>query len=83
MVKNVDHMRSFLALLVLVKFYGESIASVYSINLNRCNNECCFVLLSLSLSLSLLVLYHSTFVSDVAVGRVPDGGAAPPPPPRW
>ena len=43
MVKNVDHMRSFLALLVLVKFYGESIASVYPINLNRCNNECCFV----------------------------------------
>ena len=31
MVKNIDHMRSFLALLVLVKFYGESIASVYSI----------------------------------------------------
>ena len=33
MVKNIDHMRSFLALLVLVKFYGESIASVYSITL--------------------------------------------------
>ena len=31
MVKNIDHMRSFLALLVMVKFYGEYIASVYSI----------------------------------------------------
>ena len=76
MVKNIDHMRSFLALLVLVKFYGESIASVHSITLTG-------VTMNLVLYYSFsLVLYHSTFVSDVAVCRVPDGGAAPPPPPR-